>query len=512
MPDRQSFVETIRTGYACAGDAAALGAGVYGGTPEPGLEVRVPFRTLNRHGLIAGATGTGKTRTLQVLTEALSGKGVPVLLMDMKGDLSGIARPGEAAPRVLERHAAMGLPWKASGYPVEFLTMSEGPGARMRATVSEFGPLLLARILGAGDVQAGVLAMTFKYCDDHGLLLLDLKDLKEALLHLTRGGQEEIERTYGRVSAASTGAIIRSLAALEQEGAEAFFGEPSFDVQDLLRTDAAGRGIVHVIRLADMLSRPRLFSTFMISLLAEMHARFPEEGDLEAPKLAVFVDEAHLLFKDASAALLDQMETTIRLIRSKGVGIFFCTQSPADLPREILAQLGLKVQHALRAFTAADRKSIRVAAENYPQTEYYRTDEQLTTLATGEAFVTALDERGIPTPLVHTLLRAPSSRMGILTEEEIREVCRDSLLAPRYAQSADRESAYELLRGRAERSLPARPDGRSGEPGGGSSVEKILRSPLSRRIGATVARELTRGLLGALGLGGGRRSSRRGLF
>ncbi|MCB0742980.1 MAG: DUF853 family protein, partial [Ignavibacteriae bacterium] len=407
--------------------------------------VKVPLKTLNRHGLIAGATGTGKTKTLQVLAENLSDKGIPVLLMDIKGDLSGIAQPSAGHPKIDERHAQIGLPFEAKRFPVEILTLSEQNGVRLRATVSEFGPVLISRILDLSEAQAGVMSILFKYCDDNKLPLLDLKDLKKILQYASEEGKDEIEKDYGRISPATSGSILRKIVELEQQGGDLFFGEKSFDTDDLLRIDENGRGYINIVRLTDIQDRPKLFSTFMLCLLAEIYATFPEQGDSGRPELVIFIDEAHLIFDQASKALLDQIETIVKLIRSKGIGVFFITQNPMDVPSSVLAQLGLKIQHALRAFTANDRKAIKMSAENYPISDYYKTDEVLTSLGIGEAFVTALNGKGIPTPLVATMLRAPMSRMDILSPKEISECISKSKLAKKYNEVIDRESAYEIL-------------------------------------------------------------------
>jgi hypothetical protein len=445
MNKKESFTQHVIDGYSCKGDHLTLGCGMVDGEVAQGAYVNIPLKTMNRHGLIAGATGTGKTKTLQVISEQLSDKGVPVLLMDVKGDLSGIARPGEAKPFILERHAKLNLPYTTRGYPVELLSLSKQDGVRLRATVSEFGPVLLSRILDLNDTQAGVLSVIFKYCDDNKLALLDLKDLKKAIQYITEEGKKEIERDYGKISTATTGIIIRKILELEQQDAEMFFGELSFDITDLMRRDNNGNGYISIIRLTDIQDKPKLFSTFMLSLLAEVYNQMPEKGDVEKPELVIFIDEAHLIFSQASKALLEQIENIVKLIRSKGVGVFFVTQNPTDIPNGVLAQLGLKVQHALRAFTAVDRKAIKLTAENYPLSDYYKTDETITSLGIGEALVTALSEKGNPTPLAATFLRTPVSRMDILTPDEISAINRSSVLVQKYSQVIDRESAYEIL-------------------------------------------------------------------
>lgn len=445
MDRKTSFTETIKNGYACKGDHIVLGAAMLDGEPVAEAQVKIPTKTLNRHGLIAGATGTGKTKTLQVLSEQLSEKGVPVLLMDVKGDLSGIAKPGEQKPFILERHSKLDIPYENKGYPVELMTLSAQEGVRLRATVSEFGPVLLSRILDLNDTQAGVLAVVFKYCDDNQLALLDLKDLKKVLQYVTEEGKGEIEKDYGKISTATTGIITRKIIELEQQGADLFFGELSFDIRDLLRKDRNGNGYISIIRLTDIQDKPKLFSTFMLSLLAEIYSQMPEKGDAEKPELVIFIDEAHLIFSQASKTLLDQIENIVKLIRSKGIGVYFVTQNPMDVPNGVLAQLGLKVQHALRAFTAIDRKAIKQTAENYPDSPYYKTDDIITSLGIGEALVTALSEKGVPTPLAATMLRAPKSRMDILAPDEISAINRASELVSKYSEIIDRDSAYEIL-------------------------------------------------------------------
>ncbi|MEM1218458.1 MAG: helicase HerA-like domain-containing protein, partial [Bacteroidota bacterium] len=418
MSEKLSFPETINKGYTFKGDSIILGGAMVEKTALVDTFVKIPLKTLNRHGLIAGATGTGKTKTLQIIAEQLSEVGVPSLLMDIKGDLSGIAVASEGHPKIDERHAKIGIPFNASGSPVEFLSLSEEKGARLRATVHEFGPVLFSKILSLNDTQSGITALVFKYCDDNALPLLNLDDFKKTIQYLIGEGKEEIEQEYGRISSTSVGAIMRKIIELEQQGAELFFGETSFDVDDLCRVDQDGKGVVSIIRLTDIQDRPKLFSTFMLQILAEIYATFPEAGDQEKPKLVLFIDEAHLVFEEASDVLMDQIEAIVKLIRSKGVGLFFVTQNPADIPNDVLGQLGLKVQHALRAFTAKDRKAIKLAAENYPLTDFYDVDQLLTELGIGEALVTALNDKGIPTPLVHTLLRAPQSRMDVLSNQE----------------------------------------------------------------------------------------------
>ncbi|WP_282054567.1 helicase HerA-like domain-containing protein [Maribacter luteus] len=475
MSTKDEFFAHIEKGYATKGDSITMGAAMLNGEAVTNALVKIPLKTLNRHGLIAGATGTGKTKTLQVLAENLSDKGIPVLLMDLKGDLSGLAQPSPGHPKIDERHAKIGIPFEANSFPVEILSLSEQDGVKLRATVSEFGPTLLSRILDLSETQEGIVAVVFKYCDDNKLPLLDLKDFKKVLQYATGTGKKEFTKDYGRISTSSTGTILRKIIELEQQGADLFFGEKSFEVDDLTRIDENGRGYINILRLTDIQDRPKLFSTFMLSLLAEIYATFPEQGDSDRPELILFIDEAHLIFKEASKALLDQIESIVKLIRSKGIGLYFVTQNPTDVPNEVLAQLGLKVQHALRAFTARDRKAIKLTAENYPISEFYDTKEVLTSLGIGEALISALDEKGRPTPLAATLLRAPMSRMDVLTEKELNAVIKSSGLVPKYNEEIDRESAYEILNEKIEKAE--------------KEAEKEKEKPTSRR---TTTRRSTR--------------------
>jgi DNA helicase HerA-like ATPase len=524
MTDKTSFLQDIEKGYSFKGNAITLGAAMLNGEVANNALVKIPLNTLNRHGLIAGATGSGKTKTLQIIAEQLSANSVPVLLMDVKGDLSGIAVPSDGHPKIDERHAKIGFPFKADYSPVEFLSISDEPGARLRATVSEFGPVLFSKILELNETQSSIVSVIYKYCDDNNYALLDLKDMKKALNYVMNEGKEDFQELYGRMSAASVGAILRKIVALEQQGAEIFFGERSFEVDDLCRLDENGKGMVSIIRLTDLQDRPKLFSTFMLQILAEIYATFPEEGDLEQPKLAIFIDEAHLVFNEASDALMDQIEAIIKLIRSKGIGIFFVTQNPADIPDSVLGQLGLKVQHALRAFTAKDRKAIKLAAQNYPISDYYKVEKLLTELGIGEALVTALNEKGIPTPLAHTMLRAPQSRMDVLSDLEINTILSKSNIIEKYNEEIDRESAYEILSGKIEayqeaehqEKLKEQKEKAKRSRGRGrkekSTFEKIINNTTTRQIGRTVARELTRGLLGVLGIKTTRRKRKNSWF
>ncbi|MDP5172173.1 MAG: DUF853 domain-containing protein [Bacteroidia bacterium] len=516
MSQQEAFLSAIEAGYTFKGDALVLGGAMLDGKAQTGSFVQIPMKMINRHGLIAGATGTGKTKTLQILAEQLANKGVPSLLMDIKGDLSGVAVANAGHAKIDERHAQIGFPYEAAGSTVEFLSLSDEPGAKLRATVTEFGPILFSKILDLSDVQAGIIAVLFKYCDDNGLPLIDLADLKRTLQFMTNEGKEEVQKEYGNMSASSVGTIMRKILALEQQGADRFFGEKSFEVDDLCRIDSQGRGIISILRLTDLQDRPKLFATFMMSLLAEVYSTFPERGDSELPELVIFIDEAHLIFEEASDELLDQIEMIIKLIRSKGVGIYFVTQNPDDVPEAVLSQLGLKIQHSLRAFTAKDRKAIKLAVQNFPDSEFYHVEELITQLGIGEAFVTALNEKGIPTPLVHTMLRAPQSRMDVLTDAEIKTILKSSALIHKYNEVIDRESAYEMLNAKVEAAKSA--DQRETmkqqaqaeqkvrpvkeEP---SLIQELSKNTMVRQLGRTMARELTRGILGVLGVGGKRR-------
>ena len=481
-----------------------------------GADIFLPLKTMNRHGLIAGATGTGKTKTLQAISEGLSEASVPVLLLDIKGDLSGIAAPGTVNDKITERAKLLGIDYKPQGYPVELLTLSDKPGVKLRATVSEFGPVLLSKILGLNDTQGGVVALIFKYCDDNKLPLLDLKDFIKVLQYITDEGKAEIEKAYGKISTTSTGTILRKVIELQQQGADAFFGEKSFEVDDLMRISNDGRGMISILRVTELQDRPKLFSTFMLQLLAELYASCPEEGDLDKPKLVLFIDEAHLIFNDASQVLLQEIENIVKLIRSKGIGIFFCTQNPMDVPASVLSQLGLKVQHALRAFTAADRKTIKQAAQNYPETQFYDVDELLTQLGIGEALVTMLNEKGIPTPLVQAMIRPPQSRMDILTDAEVQNLVMTSKLVSKYNQVVDSESAYEILNAKIavaeQRTQEIEQMKQQAKTEKAAPKEKsFLDNPIVRSAGRTAATMITRSLLGVLGLGGSSRR-RKGLF
>jgi DNA helicase HerA-like ATPase len=504
-----------RAAFPGTGPSVTLGAVVHDGQCGGEPVVGIPLGMVNRHGLIAGATGTGKTKTLQLIAEQLSAAGVPVFLADVKGDVSGIATAGEMSDRVGTRARDTGYPWKPAAYPVEFLSLTGAKGAQLRATVSSFGPMLLAKVLNLNDTQTSVLSLVFKYCDDQRLLLLDLSDLRAVLQHLSGDGADEL-KDYGGMSKQTVGVLLREMVSLEQQDADRFFGEPQFDLTDLLKVSADGRGIVSVLELQDVQDKPVLFSTFMLWMLATLYHDLPEIGDVDKPKLVFFFDEAHLIFDDASEALLDQIEQVVRLIRSKGVGVFFITQSPKDVPATVLGQLGHRVQHALRAFTPDDEKALKAAARTFPKTKFYDVQETLTSLGIGEALVTVLSPSDVPTSPFATRLIPPSSRMGPLTEDEMQQRLASSAQVREYATAIDRESAREILTGRAAKDAPGAaeqereeepvarretpaPRGRAAkEPP--TTFDKILKSPISRTIAGTITRGLMGALMGSLGV------------
>ena len=442
----QAFRDAMTAGYTLAEPGLVIGSAMHDGELFNDTRVQVALSMLNRHGLIAGATGTGKTKTLQLLAGQLSKAGVPVFVADIKGDVTGLAAPGDAAnPKVIERAKSQAWEFQASGHPVEFLSLSGKLGAQVRATVHSFGPLLLGKVLDLNETQTSILSLIFKYCDDNDLPLLDLKDLAATLKFLSSDEGKPILADYGGMSSASVGVLLRSIVVLEQEGADVFFGEPEFEVEDLLRTTPEGQGVISILELSDVMDQPRLFSTFMLWMLAQLYESLPEAGDLPKPKLCFFFDEAHLLFDGASKALMDQVERTARLIRSKGVGIYFVTQAPTDVPAPVLAQLGNRVQHALRAFTPDDADALRKTARTFPTTAFYEIEKTITSLGTGEALVTVLSPRGVPTPLAATRLLAPDSLMGPIDEVQFRGRIAMSPFQAKYGATIDRDSAYERI-------------------------------------------------------------------
>ena len=482
---------------ASAAVALPLGAPVHDGQCHAEPLIAIPLAMMNRHGLVAGATGTGKTKTLQLMAEGLSAAGVPVFVADIKGDVAGLGAAGQSGPRIEARATETGVSWRPAAFPIELLSLSGKLGAQLRATVSAFGPLALAKIMGLNDTQASVLALVFKYCDDRKLPLLDFKDLRAVLNHLTGAGAD-VQRDYGGISKASVGVLLREMVQLEQQGAGVLFGEPELDVADLMERTPDGRGRISVLELSDVQDRPAMFSTFMMWMLAELYHQLPEVGDLDKPKLVFFFDEAHLLFKNASKAFLDQVEQVVRLVRSKGVGIFFVTQSPTDVPASILGQLGNRVQHALRAFTPDDEKALRAASRTFPKTPFYDVQATLTTLGIGEALVTVLGDNGAPSPPFVARIAPPASRMGPLTPAEIAPLLQTEQVR-RYAAAVDRESAYEILGQRLETEKDAEapaptPKTPAPERRTQSAWTEALHSPVAR----TIANQVTRGLMGAL--------------
>jgi uncharacterized protein len=504
-----SFDQMLTAGYGFTDPAVTLGAALErDAAVHQDPKIKIPLAMMNRHGLIAGATGTGKTRTLQLLTEQLSAQGVPVFAADVKGDLSGLAVPGDANERVTGRAKEIGWAWKPAGVPVEFVSLSGKLGVQLRATVSSFGPLLLGKALSLNDTQTSVLTMVFKYCDDAQLPLLDLPDLRAVLQYLSCDEGKPALAQYGGMSGATVGVLLRKMIELESQGAGEFFGEPEFDVKDMLHVTSDGRGVVTCLELADVQDKPLLWSTFMMWLLAELYHNLPEAGDLPKPKLAFFFDEAHLLFADASKEFLDQVQQVVRLIRSKGVGVYFITQTPKDVPTDVLAQLGNRVQHALRAHTPDDDTALRATVRTFPKTTFYDLEQTLTSLGIGEAVVTVLDARGSPTPVVAARLIPPASRMAPLTPEELQTDIRQSDLLAEYGQSVDRKSAREILADRMAQTQPAAAPGKppAGPSTGGRAAKTIaqvaggaLVGALTSSIGRTVGREIVRGVFGLLG-------------
>jgi DNA helicase HerA-like ATPase len=464
----KAFSAEMLEGYKLDEPAIILGAPLLGDEVAKDVRVQVALSRINRHGLIAGATGTGKTKTLQLIAGQLSSLGVPVFAVDVKGDLSGIEAPGDPAdPKVVQRCESLGWTFQAAGHPLEVLSLSGKTGAHVRASVSSFGPLLLGKVLDLNETQTSILSLVFRYCDDQHLPLLDLADLRTTLKYLGSDDGKAVLEDLGGISPASLGVVLRAIVTIEEEGADIFFGEPEFDVNELLRTTLDGRGTVTLLEVADVMDKPRLFSTFVLWMLAQLYESLPEVGDLPKPKLAFFFDEAHLLFDDASDALLEQIERTARLIRSKGVGVYFVTQAPTDVPSSVLSQLGNRIQHALRAFTPDDADALRKTARTFPVTEHYDVERTITSLGIGEALVTVLSPKGVPTPLAATRLIPPDSRMAPLSEQELAQVVAASPLQAKYGTTIDRESAHEIITARlaAARQAAMAAAGAAGVPG-----------------------------------------------
>jgi DNA helicase HerA-like ATPase len=511
MPGADAFVKEIGTAYTTSGPAVELGLATFEGAVQPQAGVRLPLAMMNRHGLVAGATGTGKTKTLQMITEQLSAAGVAVFVADVKGDLSGLAAPGDTAGPAAKRAQELGISLQPTAYPVEYLSLGGlGPGVPVRATVSDFGPQLLAKVLDANETQEQSLGLVFRYADEKQLPLLDLSDLRALLTFLeSDDGKGELS-SIGGLSSATVGVLLRGLVGLEDGGGIEFFGEPQLDIAELMRTAPDGRGVVSCLELAAVQDKPKLFSTVLMWLIAELFEQLPEAGDLPKPKLVFFFDEAHLLFDGASKAFLDSVEQTVRLIRSKGVGVYFVTQTPKDVPSGVLAQLGNRVQHALRAFTPEDAKALRATVGTFPTSEFYDLEEVLTQLGIGEAAVTILSETGVPTPVAATHLRPPMSRMA--PADDVDGAAKASPLWAKYGTRVDNQSARELLAARLEQQPPAAapvapepapaparsPNGgfEAGAAlgGGAAALGKFLQSKQGRRL----EREVVRGVFGLL--------------
>jgi uncharacterized protein len=508
--------QQIAAGYAAEGQAMELGTVVVDGVADPAAKVRIPLATVNRHGLVAGATGTGKTKSLQVLAEQLSAAGVPCLMADVKGDLSGLSRPGESGDKTAQRATDTGDDWTPTAYPVEFLSLgTSGTGVPVRATVSSFGPILLSKVLGLNKTQESTLGLIFHWADQQGLPLLDLKDLRSVIQFLTSDEGKPQIKALGAVSTTTAGVILRALVNLEADGGDTFFGEPELEPEDLMRVDAQGRGIITLLEVGEQAARPVMFSTFLMWVLADLFATLPEVGDVDKPNLVFFFDEAHLLFTDASKAFLEQVEQTVKLIRSKGVGVFFCTQLPTDVPNDVLSQLGARIQHALRAFTPDDQKALAKTVRTYPKTDVYDLESALTSLGIGEAVVTLLSERGTPTPVAWTRMRVPRSLMDTIGPDAIAAAANASPLQAEYGQAIDRDSAYERLAAKlappeiqptpppaalppVEQPLPPMPQ--PVQPEGPGLFEKMTSSPAfksaMRSAGTVIGREITRSIFG----------------
>lgn len=512
---KDKFISAINASYTFPSSSIFLGAGVLEGEIIAEAKVNLSLKMMNRHGLVSGATGSGKTRTLQLMAEQLSAAGVAVFMPDMKGDVSGMAKEGAANDKINDRLKAINLSgYKPTGFPVELYSLSGKVGAQMRATVTEFGPVLLSKILELNDTQGGVLMIIFKYADDKKLPMVDLNDLKKVLNYLSEGeGAAEIKEAYGKISTASASTILRKIVALEQQGVAQLFGEKSFDIEDLLEK-VDGKGVISLLNVSDVQGQPAIFSTFMLSLLAELYQKLPEAGDLDKPKLIFFLDEAHLLFSDAPKAFMDQIEQVIRLIRSKGVGIFFCSQLVQDIPPTILSQLGNRVSHVIRAFTPNDVKALKDTVKTFPHSEFYDMEKQFTQLGIGQAFVTVLNEKGIPTETVTVHLAPPASFMGPLSESEYKSQLNGSDMYKKYKETVDPQSAFEILNDRLQKHQEekeeekqqveeAKPQkaGRAEK----STLEKVMTSPVTQQIG----KSLVRGVFGML-FGAPKRSSRRG--
>ncbi|MBB2149548.1 helicase HerA-like domain-containing protein [Pedobacter gandavensis] len=509
----QNFIEKVKAAYPAQGAYIYLGAGILNAEVLADAEVNLYLHMMNRHGLVAGATGTGKTRTLQLLAEQLSDAGVPVFMLDVKGDLSGLYQPGESNPKIEERAKILNRPFVPTAYPIEPYSLSGKLGAQMRATILEFGPTLLAKILDLNDTQTGVLSVIFKYADDNKLPLIDLNDLKKLISYLSDGpGKDEIKADYGSISSSTSGTILRKIVTIEQQGLSQIFGEPSFDIEDLLqKTD--GKGTISLLNISDVQNQPKLYSTFLLSLLAELFYNLPEVGDLDQPKLVFFIDEAHLLFKESSKAFLEQIETIIRLIRSKGVGVFFCTQSPTDIPESVLSQLGNRIQHALRVFTPNDADALKKTVNTYPTSTFYKIDKVLTSLGTGQALITVLNEKGIPTEVTATMLTPPKAVMGPLNSSDYEQLVLSSPMNKKYGTTIDPESAYEILTKRLndQQSAPSSVT-KSSETNSKKEEKSVIEQIMGASITKQIGKEIVRGLFGMLSGKKTRNTGGKGIF
>nr|WP_064571479.1 helicase HerA-like domain-containing protein [Gordonia sp. LAM0048] len=503
-PAQGGSAQGIAAGYAFTTTALELGAVSVSGHVDPEAKVRIPLSMMNRHGLVAGATGTGKTKTLQLIAEQLSSNGVPVVMADIKGDLSGISRAGVSNDKIADRSRQTGDDWQPAAHPVEFVSLgSEGIGVPVRATITSFGPILLSKVLGLNATQESTLGLIFHWADKKGLPLLDLKDLRSVIAFLTGDEGKAELKGIGGVSRQTAGVILRALSNLEADGGDTFFGEPEIDPADLIRMAPDGRGIITLFELGTQAARPALFSTFLMWILADLFEFLPEVGDLDKPKLVFIFDESHLLFDDASKAFVDQVVQTVKLIRSKGVGVFFCSQLPTDIPKEVLSQLGARVQHALRAFTPDDQKALRTTVKTYPVSEVYDLEQALTSLGTGEAIVTVLSERGAPTPVAWTVIRAPRSSMEAIGADAITAAAKTGPLYTKYGTSVDRESAYEMLAantlapGESADAPAPTPGPASEEPG--LLTEVLTSKPMQsflRSAASAAGREFSRAIFG----------------
>jgi uncharacterized protein len=495
--------QQIAAGYAVEGQALELGTVVVDGTTDPAAQIRIPLATVNRHGLVAGATGTGKTKTLQLIAEQLSAAGVPALMADIKGDLSGLSRPGQSSDKINARAKETGETWQASAFPVDFLSLgTKGIGVPVRATIASFGPILLSKVLGLNATQESTLGLIFHWADQKKLPLRRLEDLRAVIAKLTSDEGKAELKSLGGVSAQTAGVILRALVNLEAEGADTFFGEPELKSDDLLRLDDKRHGVISLLELGDQAARPVLFSTFLMWLLSDLFKSLPEVGDVDKPKLVFFFDEAHLLFTDASKAFLEQVEQTVKLIRSRGIGVFFCTQLPTDVPNEVLSQLGARIQHALRAFTPDDQKALTKTVRTYPKTDVYDLASALTSLGIGEAVVTVLSERGAPTPVAWTRLRSPRSLMAAIGDDAIGAAAKASPLQAKYGQTAHSKGAAEILEEQAAQAASAGPTAEAGSkpvPAKPGWWKRFVNSRGFQTFLNALGRELIRGMFGGSG-------------